>query len=88
MAAHSPGCSFPRPRGKHGAHEIVQDGQANSTRVLDRMNQSVVNRLQRWRWRKGGCARNLGTTTTWEELQARWGLYRLRAWVAWKRARV
>ncbi|MBI5388679.1 MAG: hypothetical protein HZA90_28795 [Verrucomicrobia bacterium] len=35
----------------------------HSTRVLDRMNHFVVNRVQRWLWRKGGCARNLWPTT-------------------------
>ena len=60
---------------------------ANSTRVLDRMNQYVVNRVQRWLWRKGGCARNLWMTTPRALLQERWGLYRLPTWAAWKRAR-
>ena len=59
---------------------------ANSTRVRDRMNQFVVNRVQRWLWRKGGCARNLWTTTPREVLRERWGLYRLPTWAAWKRA--
>jgi len=60
---------------------------ANSTRVFDRMNQYVVNRVQRWLWRKGGCARNLWATAPREVLQERWGLYRLPTWAAWKRAR-
>jgi hypothetical protein len=59
---------------------------ANSTRVRDRMNQFVVNRVQRWLWRKGGCARNLWTTTPREVLRERWGLYRLPTWAARKRA--
>ena len=58
----------------------------HSTRVFDRMNQFVMHRVQRWLWRKGGCARNLWTTTLWEVLQERWGLYRLPTWTAWKRA--
>jgi group II intron reverse transcriptase/maturase len=58
----------------------------HSTRVFDRMNQFVVNRVQRWLWRKGGCARNLWTTTPRAVLQERWGLYRLPTWAAWKRA--
>ena len=60
---------------------------AHSTRVFDRMNHFVVNRVQRWLWRKGGCARNLWTTTPREILQERWGLYRLPMWAAWKQAR-
>ncbi len=60
---------------------------AHSTRVLDRMNQFVVNRVQRWLWRKGGCARNLWTTTPQAVLRERWGLYRLPTWAAWQRAR-
>jgi group II intron reverse transcriptase/maturase len=59
---------------------------AHSTRVFDRMNQFVVNRVQRWLWRKGGCARNLWMTTPREVLQERWGLDRLPTWAAWKRA--
>jgi RNA-directed DNA polymerase len=58
----------------------------HSTRVFDRMNHFVANRVQRWLWRKGGCARNLWTTTPRKVLQERWGLYRLPTWAAWKRA--
>ena len=60
---------------------------ANSTRVFDRMNQFVVNRVQRWLWRKGGCPPGLWTTAPREVLQERHGLYRLPTWAAWKRAR-
>ena len=60
---------------------------ANSTRVFDRMNPFVVNRVQRWLWRKGGCQRSLWTTTPREVLQERYGLYRLPTWAAWIPAR-
>ena len=61
---------------------------AHSTRVLDRMNHFVANRVQRWLWRKGRRARNPWATTPREELQECWGLYRLPTWAAWKRAAV
>jgi len=59
---------------------------ANSTRVFDRINQYVGNRLQRWLWRKHGCTHALWTTNPREELRERYGLYRLPRTAAWKRA--
>jgi len=60
---------------------------ANSTRVFDRMNQYVGNRLQRWLWRKHGCAKALWATYPREVLQERYGLYRLPTRAAWTQPR-
>ena len=60
---------------------------ANSTKVFDRINQYVGNRLQRWLWRKGGGQRAQWETWTREVLRERYGLYRLPTTAAWKRAR-
>ncbi len=60
---------------------------ANSTRVFDRLNQYVANRLQRWLWRKGGCTKALWKRNPREVLQERYGLYRLPTWAAWKQTR-
>ena len=59
---------------------------ANSTRVFDRMNKYVVQRLQRWLWRKHGRAGARWTPNLWEVLSERHGLYRLPTKAAWKRA--
>jgi RNA-directed DNA polymerase len=61
---------------------------ANSTRVFDRMNQYVGNRLQRWLWRKGGCRKALWETNPRKVLQERYGLYRLPTRPAWTQVRV
>jgi group II intron reverse transcriptase/maturase len=60
---------------------------ANSTRVFDRMNQYVSNRVQRWLWRKGGCNKALWKTNPRKVLQERHGLYRLPTWATWKEIR-
>jgi len=60
---------------------------ANSTRVFDRMNQYVGNRLQRWLWRKHGCTKAQWATNPREVLQERYGLYRLPTRAAWTQAR-
>jgi group II intron reverse transcriptase/maturase len=59
---------------------------ANSTRVFDRMNKYVAQRLQRWLWRKHGRAGARWTPNLWEVLSERHGLYRLPTKAAWKRA--
>jgi len=59
---------------------------ANSTRVFDRMNKYVTQRLQRWLWRKHGRAGTRWTPNFWEVLSERYGLYRLPTKAAWKRA--
>jgi RNA-directed DNA polymerase len=59
---------------------------ANSTRVFDRMNQYAAVRVQRWLWRKGGCAKALWATNPREVLKERHGLHRLPTTAAWKRA--
>ena len=59
---------------------------ANSTRVFDRTNQYVANRLQRWLWRKSGCQQALWATNPREVLRERYGLYRLPTRAAWTRA--
>ena len=58
----------------------------NSTRVMDRLNHYVETRLQRWLWRKSGCARAQWETWPVPVLRERLGLYRLPTTAAWKRA--
>lgn len=55
----------------------------NSTRVFDRINEYVANRLQRWLWRKGGCRQGLWLEQPREVLRERYGLYRLPTRAAW-----
>ena len=59
---------------------------ANSTRVFDRTNQYVANRLQRWLWRKSGGQQALWARNPREVLRERYGLYRLPTRAAWTRA--
>ena len=59
---------------------------ANSTRVFDRTNPYVAQRLQRWLWRKSGCTKALWATNPREVLRERYGLYPLPTRAAWTRA--
>ena len=58
---------------------------ANRTRVFDRINQYVANRLQRWLWRKSGCQQALWATNPREVFRERYGLDWLPTRAAWTR---
>jgi RNA-directed DNA polymerase len=60
---------------------------ANSTKVFDRINQYVGNRLQRWLWRKGGCHKAQWKQNPPNVLRERYGLYRLPTRAAWTQGR-
>ena len=57
----------------------------NSTKAMSKMNQYIVNKLQRWLWRKRNCSKALWSTYTTEDLHERYGLFKLPEYAAWKR---
>lgn len=58
---------------------------ANSTRAFDRLNRYAADRLQRWLWRKGGCAKALWAANPRAVLRERHGPYRPPTRAAWTR---
>lgn len=56
----------------------------NSTRVFDRVQHYVENRIRRWWWRKHGCQRELWKELSRQDLYELWGLYRLPTTAPWK----
>lgn len=59
----------------------------NSREVMGQVDRQVCGKLQRWLWRKHGCAKALWSTHTAEELHEQFGLFRMPRTAAWKSTR-
>ena len=59
----------------------------NSCEVMGQVDRQSCGKLQRWLWRKHGCAKSLWSTGKAEELLEEFGLFRMPRTAVWKSRR-